>query len=122
MNGGRWIRDFCQELLGVTFRVRGEDLSPEKEPVRSALSTFKMLPSIQQTQPRIDMQKAEYHEFKGGHTIPPDVVDRFVQILVSQSAEALCSLSAVSLQRCGCPTQGFQSWKVLLLLLLLLLL
>lgn len=107
------MRDFCQELLGVTFRLRGED-PPEKEHVRGALSTFKMLPSISQTQPRIDMQKAEYHEFKGGHTIPPDVVDRFVQILVTQSAEALCSLSTVSLPRCGCPTQGVQTWKLFL--------
>ncbi len=68
--------------------------------------------AIQQSQPRIDMQKAEYHEFKGGHTIPPDVVDRFVQILVAQSAEALCSLSIVSSQGCGCPTHGVQTWKL----------
>ena len=25
----------------------------------------------------------EYYEFKGGHTIPPDVADRFVEVLLS---------------------------------------
>ena len=70
--------------------------------------------AIQQSQPRIDMQKAEYLEFKGGHTIPPDVVDRFVQVLVTQSAEVLCSSSTVSLQRCGYPTHGVQTVKLLL--------
>ena len=36
------------------------------------------------------MQKAEYYEFKGGHTIPSEVVDRFLQVLLSC---AQCCLS-----------------------------
>ena len=36
------------------------------------------------------MQKAEYYEFKGGHTIPSEVVDRFLQVLLTC---AQCCLS-----------------------------
>lgn len=28
------------------------------------------------------MLNAEYHEFKGGHTIPPGIADRFVEVLL----------------------------------------
>ncbi|CAE7451420.1 unnamed protein product [Symbiodinium natans] len=44
VNGGRWMRDFCRDEIG--------------------------------------MQQAEYHEFQGGHTIPPDLADRFMEVLL----------------------------------------
>lgn len=50
VNGGRWMRDFCRDEIG--------------------------------------MQQAEYHEFQGGHTIPPDLADRFIEMLLRASHAA----------------------------------
>eukprot|EP00439_Symbiodinium_sp_Y106_P034359 s2156_g4.t1 len=45
----------------------------------------------------IEMQQAEYHEFQGGHTIPPDLADRFIEMLLRIQKSARRAAIAVGL-------------------------